>query len=143
MSIFLKTVMENIDNKRIQIINGVIKNFNSNWKDDMMCSECIGNFGIIIKKFKKNRTDYIIIYYEYNQHGQEDQSKQIQSNVKQTYQYECYIINYDGDTYKNLKELISEPELFSKLILPSIRTKNVSENNGEIKYEMSYTELRF
>ena len=50
MSIFLKTVMENIDNKRIQIINDVIKKFNSNWKDDMMCSECIGNFnGIIIK----------------------------------------------------------------------------------------------
>ena len=148
MSIFLKTVMENIDNKRIQIINDVIKKFNSNWKDDMMCSECIGNFnGIIIKKFKKNGTvyngtDYIIVYYEYNQYGQEDQRTQIQSVNEQTYYYECYIIKYDKDTYTNLKELISDKLLFTSYIT-KIKPNNILETYGQITYEMSYTELRF
>jgi len=146
----IDNVMGNIDNKRTEIINNIIKKFVGPWysrSSDLNCEGCvISNAGIIMKPFIHINTIYIIIYYE------KDQSDiDIMSNHATVHNYECYIIKDEKKNYFTVlskqMEMDNKQDFIEKLVtINATRALNgepIKRFTGQITYEMSYTELRF
>lgn len=114
--------------------------------------------GMILKCFQ----GYILIYYEHENDSGDEQLLDIDKEYD--YNYDCYIFKYEKSMYENFKACFIKDKCNTNYNIPGeqsditsealgkdmlnvfiqhYKEELVSNLNGQIKYEMSYTELRF